>query len=129
MVIDLRPSNLDLLNYSYEYKIKSGKLITALNRLNHKMIKKYNYIIIPMSVYNIIECSEQFESIGYDIDNKSNLKKVGFLGEFECYLDIYANKNEILVSWDKSTSRDIKIDNLLSISKSVEFEKKIEIIF
>lgn len=82
-----------------------------------------------MSVYNIIECSEQFESIGYDIDNKSNLKKVGFLGEFECYLDIYANKNEILVSWDKSTSRDIKIDNLLSISKSVEFEKKIEIIF
>lgn len=129
MVIDLSVTHLDLLNYTYEYKIKSIRLLTALNQLNISMDKKYNYIIMPMSVYNIIECSEHFKSVKYDLENQSNLKKIGFLGDFECYLDIYLEKNEIIISWDKSTARDIKIDNLLSSSNMIECEKKIDIIF
>ncbi len=129
MVIDLSVTHLDLLNYTYEYKIKSIRLLTALNQLNISMDKKYNYIIMPMSVYNIIECSEHFKSVKYDLENQSNLKKIGFLGDFECYLDIYLEKNEIIISWDKSTARDIKIDTLLSSSNLIEYEKKIDIIF
>lgn len=129
MVIDLSVTHLDLLNYTYEYKIKSIRLLTALNRLNISMNKKYNFIIMPMSVYNIIECSEHFKSVRYDLDNHSNLKKIGFLGDFECYLDIYLEKNEIIVSWDKSTARDVKIDTLLSSSNPMEYEKRIDIIF
>jgi len=129
MVIDLSVTHLDLLNYTYEYKIKSIRLLTALNQLNISIDKKYNYIIMPMSVYNIIECSEHFKSVKYDLENQSNLKKIGFLGDFECYLDIYLEKNEIIISWDKSTARDIKIDTLLSSSNLIEYEKKIDIIF
>ena len=55
------------------------------------------------------------------------IKKVGYLGEFECYLDIYLPPDEILVSWDKSRIRDIKIENLLS-NTIIEKEKKIKVI-
>ena len=127
MTIDLSVNHIDIANYTYEYKLKSVRLLTALNRLNINMTKKYNYIIMPMSVYNIIECCDNFKSIKYDVDNISNLKKVGFLGDFECYLDIYLNKNEIIVSWDKATSRDVKINNLFLDQQ--ESEKTIEVIF
>lgn len=127
MVIDLSINNNDYSNYAHEYKIKSARLLTALNRLNISMDKKYNYIIVPMSVYNIIECCEYFKSTKYDHENHSNLKKVGFIGDFECYLDIYLKSNEILVSWDKSTSRDIKIESLFT--NKIISEKIIEVIF
>lgn len=126
MVIDLNIDFEKLVNYTSEYRVKSVKLLTALNRLNNKMSRKYNYIIIPMSVYNIIECCDDFKPSFYD--NKEGLKKVGFIGEFECYLDIHLKSDEIILSWDKATSREIKIESILSGS-NIEFEKRIEIMF
>jgi hypothetical protein len=118
-------------NWSDEYRLKSGKLITSINRINIERIQenktKYNYIIIPISVYNIIECSDLFRSNKYT-ESENGLKKVGSVGEYEIYLDIYLPSNEIVLSWDKQTSRDIKINSIL-FSQDDSKERKVKIKF
>jgi hypothetical protein len=127
MVIDLSlDCNIPYDNYVNEYKMKTDTLLSYINKINDDMTIRYNHIIIPMTIYNIIECSDYFKSNKYDVlDN--DLRKVGTIGEFECYLDIYLPPNEILISWDKSTSRDVKIESILSDKKS-EKQKKIKVI-
>lgn len=128
MIIKLKlESETDYDSYVNEYKVKSNKLLTELNRLNINMNEKYNYLIIPISVYNVIECSDSFVSYKESINKDETLRKVGSIGGFECYLDIHLPPNEILVSWDKATSRNMKIDSLLS-GVDVEKEKKIKVI-
>lgn len=112
-------------NYQDEYKLKSNKLVSYLNRINMNMKNKFNYIIIPVTVYNILECNDRFKPIFYYNDYE-NLKKVGTLGEFEVYLDIHLQPDEIILSWDKSISRDVKINNILYNTN--EKEKKIKVI-
>ncbi len=118
-------------NWSDEYRLKSGKLITSINRINIERIQekktKYNYIIIPISVYNIIECSDLFRSNKYT-ESENGLKKVGSVGEYEIYLNIYLPSNEIVLSWDKQTSRDIKINSIL-FSHDDSKERKVKIKF
>lgn len=126
MEIDLR-NNYSNLNLSYkdEYQVKGNKLLTELNRININMSIKHNYLIIPISVYNIIECVSSFIPFNSNNTNHSILTKVGSLGEFEIYLDIYLPPDQILVSWDKQTARDVKINSLL---KGIdEKEKRVKI--
>ena len=52
-------------NYMDEYQLKSSKLFKEINSINSKMNKKYNYIIISMPIYNIIECDIRFKK-GWD---------------------------------------------------------------
>lgn len=99
-------------SYMDEYRLKSGKLFKDINSINSEMVKKYNYIIIPMSIYNIIECDDRFKPS--PISAESNLRKVGSIGDIECYLDIYLPPDQIIISWDKQTARDVKIDNILN---------------
>jgi len=118
-------------NYLDEYRLKSGRLITSINKINIERIMenktKYNYIIVPISVYNIIECSDLFRSYKYS-ETEDDLKRVGTVGDYEIYLDIYLPSNEIILSWDKQTSRDIKINSIL-FSKGDSKEKRIKINF
>ncbi len=118
-------------NWMDEYKLKSGRLITSINKINIERIMenktKYNYIIVPISVYNIIECSDLFRSYKYS-ETEDGLKRVGTVGDYEIYLDIYLPSNEIILSWDKQTSRDIKINSIL-FSKDDSKEKRIKINF
>lgn len=118
-------------NYLDEYKLKSGRLITSINKINIERIfqkkTKYNYIIIPISIYNIIECSDLFRAYKYS-ETEDGLKKVGSVGEYEIYLDIYLPSNEIVLSWDKQTSRDIKINSIL-FSHDDSKERKVKIKF
>lgn len=127
MVIDLSiDTAIPYDNYVNEYKIKTDTLLSYIKKINDEMTIRYNYIIIPMSIYNIIECSDYFKSHNYEtLDN--DLRKVGTIGEFECYLDIYLPPNEILISWDKSTSRNVKIESILSDTQ-IEKQKKIKVI-
>jgi len=127
MIIDLNEDSISYDNYVSEYKIKSSKLLTEVNRINISMENRYNYIIIPMCIYNIIEQSEYFSPSLYE-NNDNDLRLVGWLGEFECYLDIHLEPWQILLSWDKSTTRDIKLNNILSDCIEVEKEKKIKVI-
>ena len=99
-------------NYMDEYQLKSSKLFKEINSINSKMNKKYNYIIIPMPIYNIIECDTRFRPAS--ISEGLDLRKVGTIGDIECYLDIYLPPDRIIISWDKQTARDVKIDNILN---------------
>ena len=124
MVIDISTTSYPNLSYRDEYRVKGNKLLTELNRINIKMSTKHNYIIIPMTVYNILEFNDNFLSVKYESGDGPVL--VGSIGEFKCYLDIYLPPNEILVSWDKQTSRDVKLESILNgIS---EKEKRVKIL-
>jgi hypothetical protein len=124
MVIDISTTSYPHLSYKDEYKAKGNKLLTELNRMNIKMSVKHNYIIMPMTVYNILEFNDNFISIKYESGDGPVL--VGIIGEFKCYLDIHLPANEIIVSWDKQTSRDVKLESILNgIS---EKEKRVKIL-
>ena len=99
-------------NYMDEYKLKSNKLFKEINFINLEMIKKYNYIIIPMVIYNIIECDIRFKPS--PISEGVDLRKVGSIGDIECYLDIYLPPDRIIISWDKQTAREVKINSILN---------------
>lgn len=111
-------------NYVNEYKMKGDRLLLAINKINDEMSVKYNYIVIPVAIYNIIECNDYFKA--NEIGSTEGLRKVGSIGEFECYLDIHLPPNEILMSWDKSTSRNVKIESILD--NIIQKEKKIKVI-
>ena len=125
MIIDL--SSYTDLNLSYENvcKEKSNKLLSELNKINIKMTTKHNYIIIPMVIYNILEHNDSFISEVYSPKDE-DLVLVGAIEEFKCYLDIYLNPNEIIISWDKQTSRSVKLNSILN--GYCEKEKRVEII-
>ena len=113
MIIDLSDIPVESVeNYINEYQLKSSKIFKNINSINSKMNKKYNYIIIPMSIYNIIECDIRFRPTS--TSEGVYLRKVGTIGDIEFYLDIYLPPDQIIVSWDKQTARDVKIDNILS---------------
>jgi len=124
MVIDISTTSYPNLSYRDEYRVKGNKLLTELNRINIKMSTKHNYIIIPMTVYNILEFNDNFLSVKYESGDGPVL--VGTIGEFECYLDIYLPPNEIIVSWDKQTSRDVKLESILN--GIYEKEKRVKIL-
>ena len=125
MVIDLSTVSYSYLSYQDEYKVKGNKLLTELNRMNIKMSTKHNYIIIPMTVYNILEYNDNFISEVYSPKDDGPVL-VGSIGEFNCYLDIHLPSNEIIVSWDKQTSRDVKLNSILN--GYYEKEKRVKII-
>jgi hypothetical protein len=124
MVIDISTTSHSHLSYKDEYIVKSNKLLTELNRINIKMNIKHNYIIIPMAVYNILEHNDNFKSTIYESGDGPVL--VGTIGEFKCYLDIHLPPDRVIVSWDKQTARDVKINSIL---KGIdEKEKRVKII-
>ena len=125
MEIDLTdiPTGCDE-NYMDEYQLKSSKLFKEINSINLKMNKKYNYIIISMPIYNIIECDIRFKPAL--ISEELYLRKVGTIGDIECYLDIYLPPDQIIVSWDKQTAREVKINSILSGID--EKEKRVKIL-
>lgn len=123
MEIDLRNINKkDKLNWNTEYSMMSKIIFENLKIINKKMSKKYNYIVVPMPIYNILHESTLFIS---DYIDSEGIKKVGILGEFEVYLDMCCDNNTILLSWDKQTLRDVKIENLLNGLKIKEKNIKI----
>lgn len=112
MEIDLRNINKKhKLTWSTECSVMSEIIFANLKIINKEMSTKYNYIIVPMSIYNILHESTLF--ISNYIDSEG-IKKVGMLGEFEVYLDMYCESSTILLSWDKQTHRDIKLEKLLN---------------
>lgn len=85
--------------------------------------KEHNYLIVPMRIYNIIQFSLYFKPILYDV---SGLMHVGYLHDFHVYLDMYIPSGEILISYDKSISRDNKLDSILNGEKMIK-EKRVKI--
>ena len=124
MEIDISTTNFDHLSYRDEYRVKGNKILTELNRMNIQMSTKHNYIIMPMTVYNILENNDSFLPVKYESGDGPVL--VGKIGEFKCYLDLHLPANEIIVSWDKQTAREVKLNSIL---KGIdEKEKRVKII-
>ena len=72
---------------------------------------RYNYLIVPMDVYNILLFMKEFRIEDYG--ELSFPVKVGSLFMYEVFLDMYLPPGQIMLSYDKSIMRDNKIDQIL----------------
>jgi hypothetical protein len=119
MIIDLTNIPIGVAeNYRELYILKSAEIYKELN----KMKKKYNFIIMPISIYNIIECHQYFEPC--HINNNEGIFKVCDFCGYECYVDMFIKDNRVIMSHDKQAMRENKINSILGIS---DLEKDLEI--
>jgi hypothetical protein len=100
------------------YMLKSALIYKEIK----KMDKKHNFIIMPMSIYNIIECHQYFEPC--HISTSDGIFKVGDFCGYECYVDMLLTEDRIIMSKDKQAMRENKINSILGIS---DLEKDLEI--
>ena len=94
-----------------------------LDEIRKAASEKHNYLIVPMRVYNIFQFSSDFDSVPHDA---SVLVLVGHICGFHVYLDMYMSADEIVVSYDKSISRDSKLDYILNDIDVIK-EKRVKI--
>ena len=73
---------------------------------------RYNYLIVPMDVYNILLFMDEFRIEDYGDLNSP--VKVGNLFGYEVYLDMFLPPGEIMLSYDKLIMRDNKLDQILN---------------
>ena len=73
---------------------------------------RYNYLIVPMDVYNILLFMDEFRIEDYGELNSP--VKVGNLFGYEVYLDMFLPPGEIMLSYDKLIMRDNKLDQILN---------------
>ena len=85
---------------------------------------RYNYLIVPISILNIIDQDDRF--IYSLFGEVQGITKVGNFMWYEVYLDILMPPDQILIYCDKSIIRDNKIDYLLNNSELMN-EKIIEL--
>ena len=83
---------------------------------------RYNYLIVPMDVYNILLFMDEFKI--EDFGDLNSPVKVGHLFGYEIYLDMFLPPGEIMLSYDKSIMRDNKLDQILN---DVQPKKEISI--
>lgn len=72
---------------------------------------RYNYLIVPMDVYNILLFMKEFKI--EDFGDLNSPVKVGSLFMYEVFLDMFLSPGQIILSYDKSIMRDNKIDQIL----------------
>ena len=125
MIVDLNDTkNLDIAETDYEFrKLKSNKLMTEIN----KRKKDQNFMIIPMSIYNVLETNSAFiypSNDSFLTKDEELLRFVGSIYHIDVYLDILAPPDSIILSYDKSIMRDNKIDAILN---NRELKEEIEI--
>ena len=118
MIIDLSSIKND--DYVEEYKIKSRVIIEEIS------VFGFNFIIIPVGIFNILEKDDRFIS-EVDVNMEEPLCKVGSICELECYVDIHMRYDEILLNYDKIKMRDVKIDHILNDNELLK-EKRVKII-
>ena len=99
----------ELSNYELEV-LKSGRLYQNLSKINEK---KFNYLIVSMDVFSIIEHHHWFKPAINNRDEMSSIWLVGSFGEFQCYVDLLSPSNLISMQYDKQTSRDNKLESIL----------------
>lgn len=120
MEIDLRKVGMGVeMNRIEEMSLKSSHLLREINRITITLEENFNYIIIPISIYNMIENHELFISRKTE-PNDESLYHVGTWLEFEVYVDMLMQPNNILMRYDKQTRRDIRISKILNDISDME---------
>lgn len=125
MIVDLNDTkNLNMAETDYEFrKLKSNKLMTEIN----KRKQDQNFMIIPMSIYNVLETNSAFiypSNDSFLTKDEELLRFVGSIYHIDVYLDILAPPDSITLSYDRSIMRDNKIDAILN---NRELKEEIEI--
>lgn len=121
MIIDLnKDNNLSYAETSFELsQLKSNKLIKEIVMQRNKTGQ--NFMIVPMSIYNILEANKSFKFTPLDsLMNEDPLRHMGSINGIEVYLDLFSPSDTIILKYDKSVMRDNKIDALLSGDKLKE---------
>jgi hypothetical protein len=85
---------------------------------------RYNYLIVPISILNIIDQDDRF--IYSLFGEVQGITKVGNFMWYEVYLDILMPPDQILIYCDKSVIRDNKIDFILNDTEILK-EKRVSI--
>ena len=93
------------------------KIVEKSNVLVEQILEEnkdnMNYLIIPMSIYNILGMNENFKNASA-LDTTNGLYFVGNLLYFNVYVDVFMEPNEILFHYDVLTARDMKLESLLN---------------
>jgi hypothetical protein len=127
MEIDLNDTHqrLGFVETTYEnMKLKSNKLVKEVQFYRNSEKLDHNFMIIPMSIFNIIECNHNFKHSLINGDMNLGILYVGDLLGFKCFLDMTLPPDTITLSYDKTIMRDNKIDSILNDSN---LKKEIEI--
>lgn len=120
MIIDLNKSNLSYAETSFELsKLKSNRLIKEVVMQRNKTGQ--NFMIVPMSIYNILEANDSFRFATLDsLMGEDTLRHMGSIYGIEVYLDLFSPSDTIILRYDKSIMRDNKIDVILNNDKLKE---------
>lgn len=107
MIIDLSlNSQIGLI--SETYKFKSDKLIREITLIKYQF--GYNVMIIPMSIYNIIENDLRF--LPKFVPSMDDLRFVGSIYDINVFLDFMLPPDKVVLKFDKMESREKKIESL-----------------
>jgi hypothetical protein len=121
MEIDLNDTQLGFAETNYEsMRLKSNKLIKEMQFYISSENLDHNFMIIPMSIFNILETSPSFKHSHIDERESPGILYVGDIFGFKCYLNIHQPSDTITLSYDKSIMRDNKIDSILNNDKLKE---------
>jgi len=121
MTIDLnKDERLGYVETSFELsKLKSNKLIKEIIMQRNKTGQ--NFMIVPMSIYNILEANDSFKFARLEsLMSEELLRHMGSINGIEVYLDLFSPSDTITLRYDKSIMRDNKIDVILNDSKLKE---------
>jgi hypothetical protein len=121
MTIDLnKDERLGYAETSFELsKLKSNKLIKEIIMQRNKTGQ--NFMIVPMSIYNILEANDSFKFARLEsLMSEELLRHMGSINGIEVYLDLFSPSDTITLRYDKSIMRDNKIDVILNDSKLKE---------
>lgn len=98
--------------------LKASHLNNHLKDINSNLGSNFNYMIIPMAVYNILDdrILKPFCPVSETINCPYY---VGMFDSFECYVDLYMSSDTILLQYDKQKARNNKIDIILDNIESL----------
>ena len=119
--MEINLPDIDSEDYEGVCKDHADIIMSGLSEVSRD---KHNYLIVPMRVYNILHFSDKFYSVNFS--EISPLMLAGHLEGFDVYLDMYMPPDEILISYDKSISRDSKLDYILNDIDVIK-EKRVKI--
>jgi hypothetical protein len=133
MIIDLNKDvNLSYAETSFELaQLKSNTLIKKITIQRNKTGQ--NFMIVPMSIYNILETNNYFRSLDSLSNSNSirningiceDLRHMGSINGIEVYLDLISPSDTIILKYDKSIMRDNKINSILN---GEELKEEVEI--
>ena len=102
--------------------MKIDKILSEVT--SHLNDERYNYLIVPIAILNILDQDNRFLYLPYGEIN--GLTKVGNFMWYEVYLDIMMPPDQILIYCDKSITRNNKIDFLLDDDELLK-EKRVNL--